>query len=326
MQFNKRGLVAAMLALAAGSAHAVVVDLGVAGQFNAFIYNDLTVQNWTHAEGAVAVGGNANIGAGWGGATHDSATVNGQQWGLVVGGNLSVAGSGQISQGKTYVGGSLNPNPLPNNFNTAGGLQHGGAAPIDFAAVQSQLTTLSGTLQAEAATGSVQTAGSRTRLMGTGGAFEVFNLDGDLLTNAAEFELYNIAAGATLVLNIGAGADKALSYVGWDWSNFFVGNTGVKKDWNTVSTLVNFYDAENLFFQSNGLHFNILAPNAQVGGQWGHIEGTVVAESWNAATELRVGTPPFYSSSSSSGGSVPAPAPLLLVGAALCALGLARRR
>jgi hypothetical protein len=55
-----KGVVVAALALQSVMASAGVLDLGVAGKFNVFVFGDFTSSN-SDVEGAVAVGGNLNV-------------------------------------------------------------------------------------------------------------------------------------------------------------------------------------------------------------------------------------------------------------------------
>ncbi|MDQ8023690.1 MAG: choice-of-anchor A family protein [Moraxellaceae bacterium] len=311
MRFNKRWLLACLLATSAGGAHALAVDLGVAGQFNAFVFNDFTTTApygaGTDAQGAVAAGGNLTLNGPWSVGLKDTFSSGGKEYAVVTGGSLNWNTSGTL-YGNAYVGGGSSLGGGVTFLN--GGQVLNGSSPVNFAQAQTYLTNLSTSVAGWANTGSVAYNGSGIQLTGSGGALEVFNIDGSKLGPADHFVLSGVGSSAQIVINVLGSGSYTLDNM--DSSLF-----------DSSRTLFNFVDAVGLYMTGTSPHFSILAPDATITGQWGHVEGTVVAKNWNAQTQLNM---PSSSGGSSSGGQIPAPAPLLLIGAALSAMALVRRR
>lgn len=315
--YKLQSLIPVVLLSAAGAVHAAPVDLGVAGQFNAFVFDNFETTGHTDAKGSIAAGGNATINYSWSVAS-DAATFTsgGQSYGMVVGGNLSWNTSGQVFNGKTYVGGTASIGAPQVNINPGGtGGLVGGASPVDFAAAETYLDTLSDTIKAFGNTGSVSYNWGGIQLAGSGAATEVFFINGAQIASNTWLSVSGIAADADVIVNVSG-------------SNITLKNLDLSSPFKASHTLFNFYDAVTLHFESTSPHFSILATDAEITGQWGHIEGTVVASSWKAQTELHYvssssGGSSSSGSSSSSGGQVPAPHSLALV---VTALGLAFAR
>ena len=165
------------------------------------------------------------------------------------------------------------------------------ASPVDFGALQSAASSISGNYAGMAANGSTayvtpdlaNPAGSGNaqglKLTGDGtSALQVFSVDGNLLGGRNEISISNVPSFAAIVLNV-SGANTGLHNV--DSSNPFDPWAG--------RVLLNFYQATKVTFDHTAPHASILAPLATIeSSRFGHIAGTVVANEWNGDFQLNV--------------------------------------
>lgn len=172
------GVLVAPVAVAAPASPACR-SFGVAGQYGEFIEGDDT--HAPDAEGAVAVGGNADFSGGFSiGQELTDAQVQALPGGnaLVVGGNITVGGgSTEVMKGNgVYAGQKIGGGRLEGH---AGTVTHG-PSPIDFAAEFAELRRLSTGLAAQGATaGTTVTAegqggGATLTLSGTNASYNSF--------------------------------------------------------------------------------------------------------------------------------------------------------
>lgn len=237
------------------------IDLGTAGKFNAFVFNDFT-SNASDTEGAVAVGGNMNV-------TSYSVNANNKAYNgyaLVVGDNLGFT-NGSIKHGNAYVSGTATTAGLDVNAIV------NGSAPVSFAMEKAALLALSSGLSTLTANGSVDYAYGGVTFKGDGSSgVQVFNVAGSDLYNVNYSNFAQLSADQTIIVNV---------------SGAFAGfQGGSPNGFSNYNVLFNFYDATTLSFNNVGVYGSILAPFATVTGGGGQINGNVIVSAWNSNIQI----------------------------------------
>ena len=258
--FLKTAAAVAVAAASLGGAHAAVLDLNL-GNANVFSFTDFKAPQ-ADVEGAIMAGRDVSL------SNYSVNDKNVDAYGgfsLIVGRNLDFT-SGAVKNGNTYVGGT-------STLNQSGTLAtpvKGGAAPVDMTALAANLTKTSQALAQVAATGSAQQKWGGVYISGTNSAVEVIDLDASWLTSSSYYNLSNMKAGATLIVNFsGASASFSGGYQAFDGYN----------------VLFNFADATTLNI-ATGFTANVLAPKASVTNGNGVINGNVVVDSWNSGVQI----------------------------------------
>lgn len=235
------------------AALAAPVDLGLAAQYSLVSFGDFASSN-NSVGGNVAVAGDMSA---------SGFALNGKS--TVVGGDLRYS-NGSIA-GDAYVGGSRTTSGT-----SIGGQWQNGVAPLPFATLAQQMTALSEDLSGLAATGTRQSQWGGLYLTGSASPVEVFQLAASDLSGNGWSQLAQLAAGSTVIFNIG-GSDVRLS-------------NGMLGGLSSYNVLLNFYEAQTITFNGIGLDASILAPNATVLGANGTIGGNVVVGDWQAQLTL----------------------------------------
>lgn len=273
--------------------------LGVAGLYGEFIEGD--DRHTPDAEGAVAVGGNADFRGGFTvGQELTAEQVKALPGGkaLVVAGNVS--GSVQVMKGNGTYGGTLSGTAEAH---------HGAVAkapsPIDFAAEFRTLRAASGLLAAAPQSPSAQWRldGSNLHLTGTDARFNSFAVPAAELAKAKEIRI-KVPAGAVTVVNVkGASYDQAKAgttgFFLWDeaagrevlddkLSSAADGKIRAKLLWN-------FPEAAKVVKNSgNAWPGSVLAPDAAFDlGSGGPVNGSVIAKSLTGAGGAETHHHPF---------------------------------
>ena len=257
----KTAAAAVAVALASmGGAHAGVLDLRL-GNANVFAFNDFKAPK-ADVEGAIMAGRDVSL------SNYSVNDKNVDAYGgysLIVGRNFTFT-SGAVTNGDTYVGGT-------SKLNQSGTLAtpvKGGVAPVDMTALAASLTKTSQALTQVATTGSAQQKWGGVYISGTNSAVEVIDLDASWLNSSSYYNLSNMKAGATLIVNFsGSSATFSGGYQAFDGYN----------------VLFNFADATTLNI-ATGFTANVLAPNASVTNGSGVINGNVVVNSWNSGVQI----------------------------------------
>ncbi|MFD8595777.1 choice-of-anchor A family protein [Kitasatospora sp. NPDC059646] len=271
-------------AASAAPGEGACVNLGVAGKYGEFIEGDDT--HSPDAEGAVAVGGNADF-------SHGGFTVGNELTAaevaalpggnaLVVGGNLIQNGAHvQVMKGRGVVAGQV----------IGGGQLEGvakGASPIDFAAEFAGLRALSADLAKTA--GAAPTADGRTlTFTGADARANVFTVSADTLQKANEIRLKVPAGSSTVITVTGGGYDQTKAptsaFLIWDNAKkaYVLDDKLQSADGGAerARLLWNFPAATKITKHSgNAWPGSILAPNAAFDlGRGGPVNGSVWAKS-----------------------------------------------
>jgi choice-of-anchor A domain-containing protein len=280
---------------------AYAFSLGTAGDYNAFVFGNFGATS-SDVEGRVAAAGNVNIKNYSIGAALPSNSGNV----LVAGGNLTLT-SGYIHGGNTVVGGTATLKKAGYD----GTVTSIANVPINFSAEETYLDNLSDSLKDLTRTGTVVYKNNGgIYLTGDGtNNLQVFNIDGSKLSSA--WGLYNSVNlnNARLILNISGTWDKMMSMA-----------FNLEDSANNV--LLNFYDATRLDLGAIGISGSILAPHADVYANNGHLDGTIIAESWNGGMQINN----YLFNDDFPPAPVPEPSTFLLFGAGLAGFALWRRK
>jgi choice-of-anchor A domain-containing protein len=263
-------------------------DLGIANDFNAFVFDDFNAQ-YSDSEGRLAVGGNASLtGYGVGTLLPNS---NGTRDDLIVGGDLNFR-HGQVFFGNAVFGGTgtLEGVGLPN------GTARQESGVVDFAAAEMDLQMKSIIWSNFIPNGTVTKEWGSLRFDGVDADINVFALEASDL-NPCYGMTFNVPSSSTVVINV-SGTVNQLQYF---WMNL----NGLDK----THVLFNFFETEQLTIQGIGVFGSVLAPFADVSFSNGNVDGTLVAESVTGGgqlnlfrNQLNVTPPPVVNSS--LGGSV----------------------
>jgi choice-of-anchor A domain-containing protein/uncharacterized protein (TIGR03382 family) len=297
--------------------------LGVANDYNVFVAGNFTATG-ADTGGRIAVGGTASFPGYYsiGDAILDSFIAPNNDT-LDVGGNISV-GPAQVYYGNNTD--SLAGNAYEGSLGKStavmiegGSLVIGGANPIDFASQSSFLSSYAAQLGQATANSTVNNNGYGTiTLTGTDPTLEIFDLPIADLGGSDSLYL-NVNSSATVLINV-MGTSVTTSNSGFFLNGTqIIGNTATGYD----KILFNFYQATDIAFGGT-FQGTVLAPNANVTGGNGQLDGGLIAQSYNGSIEfhdlLFNGTLPAYTA------PTPEPAPFVLCGAGLVLLGMVRRR
>ncbi|MBV7536379.1 choice-of-anchor A family protein [Duganella sp. sic0402] len=260
--------VAALVLGSLGSAQAGVLDLsGAVGKANVFSFTDFSAPYAT-VQGAIMAGRDVTL-------TSYSVNQNNQdaygRYSLVVGGHLNFS-NGTIFNGDVYAAGGVTyPSwgaPLSAGYST-----YSGTAPVNMTQLASSLTRTSAQLAAITPTSIATQTDNRIILTGTKSAVEVISVDATMMNKATDFVLSNFATDATIIVNV-------------------VGNSatiqGGYQQFDNYNVLFNFVGATELKI-GTGAAISILAPTASVLNGSGHIDGTVVVNSWDSGVTIKSG-------------------------------------
>ncbi|MFE2283399.1 choice-of-anchor A family protein [Streptomyces sp. NPDC059443] len=259
--------------------------LGAAGLYGEFIEGD--DRHSPDAEGAVAIGGNADFRGGF----TVGQELTAQQVKALPGGNALVVagdirGTVQVMNGNGTYGGTLSGTAEAHH-----GKVTGAPSPIDFAAEFRTLRKASGILAAAPQSASAQwhLDGSNLRLTGTDARFNGFTVPAAELEKAKEIRI-KVPAGAVTVVNVkGAAYDQAKAGT----TGFFLWDeaagrevlddktAGAAEGQVRAKLLWNFPDATKVAKNSgNAWPGSVLAPDAAFDlGSGGPVNGSVIAKS-----------------------------------------------
>lgn len=312
---RKRALL--MGATIAVAPFASAFDLGLAGQFNAFVFNNANTAGG-HSEGAIAIKGN------WTGSGYDTlqhnhpATVGSDnKIGFYVGGNINYSNGGSVNNsGNGRVGGNFF---TQNTFNMNGGTLFiggtktgnvnggwvAGTNTVDMNVFTTQQAYSQAQNNAIAALGgeAINTSDLNNWNVNTAlqsGSQKVYQISGASLNNLRTLNFNNLQANDTVMINVTGGSVNGFGIT-------VNTSTGVynKILWNFTGTTFNVTD--------RSLHGSLLAPNAVV-TQNRNIDGNLIAWDWNNQNSNQLHYANF------TGNAVPEPATMAALGLGVAAI------
>jgi|GEM_PF-756179 len=243
-----------------------VGPLGVAGEFNAFVFNNADLF-FSDVQGRLAVGNNATL-SGYGlGSNLPGSASNADN--LIVGNNVTFV-NGQLYNGNLVYGGTAN---LWSSNLLNGSVRHE-TDIIDFAAEKAALVERSDFWSAIPNNGIVRDDNRNITIVGPSGKLNVFTLDHNRLNSATSLTI-DAPAGSTVLINV-PGLSPRLQ----NFQMFLTG--GVQRQ----NILFNFYEATDLSVTGISVQGSVLAPLATVWFANGNIEGSLIADNVNGSGQL----------------------------------------
>lgn len=256
--------------------------LGVAGEYNALVFEHFTAPSST-VEGRLAVGGDLSVSGYSIGDKLDSTTLTDT---LVVSGDVTYP-VGRIYYGNALVGGSVSGigsnvfAGMAPGTSIQGNLhqQPDRSLPINFAATQRYLTSLSEQLGQLPANGEVKVEWGGYYLTGDGVSdVQLFHVDAEVLAAVHSFVVSGIPDDATVIFNI-HGGDQGSPV---DVSN--ISFEDLKN--HSFTTLYNFPQATAIHFNGVKMRGSVLAPKANIHNPNGDIFGQLLAARWNGVMSI----------------------------------------
>lgn len=265
--------------LASAQASAYTIDLGLAGQFNAFILGDMTGSN-SDVEGRLAVGGNLLLNDYAIGMTLTNSQGNRDD--LIVGGDLTIRNA-RIYNGNARSGGAANLDETVGFYNEEDLNRNNGSYiagnPLDFAAISQDLIAKSTAWAGWADNGTTvnQDQWGNIKLTGTNSGLNIFSVTSFQLANTASFWL-DIPETSTALVNI-AGSDVTMSNFAFfrtvNGEQHQVVDNGQDRDL-TQAVLFNLFGATSLNLNAIGIEGSLLAPLANTTFSNGQINGNLI--------------------------------------------------
>jgi choice-of-anchor A domain-containing protein len=356
VRFGQLAATLPVVAFSVGYAtQAGAVSLGPAAEYNVFVLGDYN-QTGPDTEGKLAVGGDASFTDGFAVGMLLRGEGNGEV--MVVGGDTT------LSNGKVYGDATFGGNQAiasnvgfeildtNNQVIRQGNITQG--KPIDFAAAGQHLRTLSASLnaQAQAVTTTKEVReewGNRfttiignntktlfeqygtsllTTMEGSDSKLNIFNISADELANTKYF---NILApeDSTVLINV-TGEVVSMSGFGFFFNGEDCNNSNVHMGCRgkAQNVLFNFSEAKSLDLNSISIMGSVLAPNADVKFNNGHINGNLIAGSLsgNGQSNLHLFKGEHPESLETETESVPEPGTVAGIILSLAAFGVSRRK
>lgn len=263
-----RAKFAAPFATCSNEQAAQAVDLGVARDFNLFLFGDLK-QPSADTEGRVAVGGNAEL-------SHysigDRLPSDANRADLIVAGNLSWTG-GAVSNGAVVVGGQASTAQVSFSHGI-----HIMKSPIDFRGAYSKVIAESLRVTAFAESGKVdfktwQNPRGELTLVGQNPSLNVFQVDASTLSRAHTIAI-KAPPGSRIIVNV-RGQRVQLVSLGMTLN-------GITRN----AVLFNMPDATALEIGQVSFEGSILAPKADVLFSTGVVWGQLIATSMSGQGQM----------------------------------------
>ena len=237
------------------------VNLGIAGQFNAFVFSNFTSYS-SDTEGPLAVGGNVDVQN----YSINDVYASNSRVAVIVGRDVNFDAGSFIGQIDYSGSASVTRIDLKDVS------QHSPTAAIDFSAEKNVLGTLSSQLSAAPANGKAVFLYGGVQFIGDGtNNPQVFDVTAAQMANVTYGSFSNLSPGQTVIVNI---SGDSVSFLG-GWTN---GMT-------IYNALYNLSSATNITIDTN-VYGSILAPNATVNGGQGVINGNVIVHAWNSGIQI----------------------------------------
>lgn len=311
-------------------------QLGIAGEYNAFLLDSISIYS-TDIEGRVAAGGNGYFGKN--GTPEDGFAVaskvsvsNSSLPELVVGGNLKMENgsvgnnnnqAGNYQKGTIYYGGSVD---IASNVGK-GDVING--KPIDFLKEGTYLKSISNAWGGLSPTGSttfIDNYGDEVQFSGSNKTLNVFYINYDYFSSLKANDPDKSGSGwhinapenSTILFNV-AGKDIDFSNIGFFFNEINAGDPKEEPLFPDHLILWNFFEANLLDMESIGVQGSMLAPWAKITFTDGSVDGTLIALSLSGDGEPH---------NKLFKGNIPVtePATLILLASGLAGLAAFRRR
>lgn len=282
-------------------------SLGVAGNYNEFIFTDSFRTN-TSTQGQVAVGGDAKFNNFTIGTAITKSNIYGTD-ALIVGGELS--GSQAVVKG--YGDAEYGSSSIKHIYFKGGGTGSVGTDPDLFTSAEAYLKQESTYLAGLDANGTTTIDRGGIMLSGKDSELDVFNLSADVLSKARSLTI-DVPSAATVVVNID-GDTTSIKNFGFHLEG------GI----DASNILYNFSNASSLTLSGVGVEGSVLAPLAKVIFHNGKLNGNLIAYSLTGSgTTLNH----RFAGNLPNSGSIPEPSSvaMVLIGCTLAALPSLRNR
>lgn len=275
----------------------VLLSSAALANYNAFTFNDY-VSSYSDSEAGVISGGSFYAGY---------YSVNGfnvSTPGLIAKDNVyftnGFVGNG-VSAGNIY---------LDAVGNTGG---QSSSSNIDFAAMESFYRTMSSDLANQSMTGTVtsQPWGQLILQSNSTTSKHVFNIDSSLMSGVNQLTLAGLNAGDELVINFTGTGNLTLSNLDLSYT---LGN---------YKTVLNMPTLTYLTIESTSPWASILAPEATILGSNGHIQGSLVANSFSSRIQLHYDPNAYFAINTMP---IPEPSTWLLMGLGLAGIAVISRK
>jgi len=302
-----RAIVLGLSLIVTAASDARAGSLGVAGNYNEFIFNNSTRSN-VDTQGQVAVGGNAKFNNFTIGTSITKSNIYGAD-SLIVGGELS--GKQAVISG--YGNAEFGSSSIKHIYYNGGGTGSEWKETDLFTSAAAYLKQESTYLAGLDANGTTSVAWGGITLEGKDAELNIFSLSGAVLSKANGFTI-EAPSSSTIVVNIDGDADSMKNF----------GFT-LKGGLDASRILYNFSDATKLTLSGISVQGSVLAPFASVTFNNGQLNGNLIASSLSGSgTTLNH----LFAGNLPTAGSIPEPSSIamVLIGCTLAALPAWRER
>jgi choice-of-anchor A domain-containing protein len=240
--------------------------------FNVVVFGDFTGQN-SDLQGTLAVGGDLKL-------QNYALNELAARPNIVPGGfDTAVGGNLSLTNGSIY-GPTFARSVSLSNVNSCGDcIATGLVPPLKFSDLYSEATQTSSYLYHLTPTGSAVFSFNNLYLTGSGASsVDVFEIDDSQISNASTIDITNVTPGAAIVINV-AGSGPVATAKG----QLQLNGAAVSKGNNI---LFNFASSITAISLNNGFDASMLAPTANVIGDYGEFNGDMVVASYTGFNQF----------------------------------------